>query len=512
MYRDQRKKGSQRMGSLSSLKMQWSAAALSIGVLVPQALTIAFANDHDITGSVAPASSHWQQKIPAIAPAEPSFHPEQTLIQGDAALLRAEINTEKNPVLRNTLEEVYQKNGYQPLWHDGKHLSPKAEELKKILANAAEEGLEPSDYAQHEETRNTLQSDIRLSMAALRYAQDLSEGRFDPRRLSKHLTPSRPKIVDASWLTTLPKQEMKIALQSLAPKHEGYVKLRQLLKKEGTDDATRELIKANMERWRWLPTELGNNHILINIPAYELEMKQDGKRVHHAKVIVGKPNTPTPLFSDEMETIVLNPHWHVPVSIAKKEYLQKLADNPYYLAQQGFDIVGPRGRVVDPGSINWGNGLQGMTIRQSPGQRNALGHIKFLLPNDHAVYLHDTPTRHLFARETRAFSHGCVRVHEPFKLAEQILALSHKLNADQLRARIGGSEQAIALPQKLPVHMAYFTLEVDEQGNMIKRQDIYGYDKLVLATLMQKNRIAQVKRTDQQAQLSSSIPQKEAAQ
>ena len=163
------------------------------------------------------------------------------------------------------------------------------------------------------------------------------------------------------------------------------------------------MILANMEMWRWEPRAMGEERIEINIPDYSLKVMNGDDLVHEARVIVGKPDTPTPIFSNEMRYILVNPIWRVPDSIIKKEMAPKLAQDPDYLTRRGFEVSRVGDRLV---------------VRQPPGEANALGRILFMFPNEHAVYLHDTPARGLFAASRRAFSHGCVRVDQPMRLAE----------------------------------------------------------------------------------------------
>jgi len=231
---------------------------------------------------------------------------------------------------------------------------------------------------------------------------------------------------------------------------------------------------ANMERWRWLPVDLGADHVFVNVPSFALTLQQGGERVFQTRVVVGKPQTPTPIFSDRMEYLVVNPYWNVPPSIALKEMLPLLQANPYALQARGLEVVS-RGKVVDPASIDWASNPRSVAIRQPPGERNALGHIKFIFPNQHAVYLHDTPSRALFARDIRAFSHGCVRVQNPFQLASALLGTGW--SGERLRAMVGGPERQLRLQQAVPVHLAYFTTFVDEQGTLVNFPDLYGHNR-----------------------------------
>jgi murein L,D-transpeptidase YcbB/YkuD len=235
-------------------------------------------------------------------------------------------------------------------------------------------------------------------------------------------------------------------------------------------------IIANMERWRWLPHDMAQTYVMVNIPEFMVRIVKDGKPFHETKVVVGKPENQTPLLTHDMEYIVFNPSWNVPPGIAKKEMLPRLAADPYYLARQGIDVV-RNGRVVDPGMVDWSRGTQGYAFRQPPGERNALGRIKFMFPNKHSVYLHDTPSRALFANDRRAYSHGCVRVFEPLKFGEAIFALGmpqDPWSQGRISKQLGGNEKYVNLKQRFPVHLVYFTTFVNEAGALVSREDLYG--------------------------------------
>ena len=223
---------------------------------------------------------------------------------------------------------------------------------------------------------------------------------------------------------------------------------------------------ANMERWRWLPADLGTRHVAVNIPEYQVRVLEQGRVIHQTRAVVGKPETQTPVFSGTMEYAIVNPSWNVPPSILKKEFLPMMAQDPFYAEKRGYEVI-RRGNQI--------------TIRQPPGERNALGFIKFMFPNHHAVYLHDTPSRKLFSAERRAFSHGCVRVDDPFRLAQVLLGANW--SADRLRRLIGQGERTIHLPEKLPVHLTYFTTTVDEFGELRTFEDLYGTNRRIRAAL-----------------------------
>ena len=242
-------------------------------------------------------------------------------------------------------------------------------------------------------------------------------------------------------------------------------------------------LAINMERMRWFPRSLGRKHIIVNQAAYQAQMIENGRKIHQMRVIVGKVRHPTPLFSDEMETVVFNPYWNVPRSITGGEYLPRLMNDPGYLDRKGFQVIDRRGRQVSSWSVDWWNYSPSTIpydVRQPPGRGNALGEVKFLFPNKHAVYMHDTPKRHLFRNKDRAYSHGCVRVQNPRKFAEMVLGWSASKVASAIEA---GQNRPVTLNRKIPVHMTYFTLWPDDSGSLVARSDFYGRDKALKKAL-----------------------------
>ena len=228
-------------------------------------------------------------------------------------------------------------------------------------------------------------------------------------------------------------------------------------------------IIANMERWRWRARGEAAERIEVNIPDFSVRVFHDNVEFYKARVIVGKPTTQTPIFSNRMQFIEVNPYWNVPDSIIRKEMAPKLAEDPTYLQKLGYEVsTAPNGRMI---------------VRQPPGERNALGRIKFMFPNQHSVYLHDTPTRALFANVTRAYSHGCVRLDQPFKFAEVVLGKENGWTEERARALIGGKNQTIHLPRGIDIHIGYYTAFVDEAGKLQLRDDLYGHSAKVRAAL-----------------------------
>jgi murein L,D-transpeptidase YcbB/YkuD len=238
-----------------------------------------------------------------------------------------------------------------------------------------------------------------------------------------------------------------------------------------------DTILVNMERWRWLPRDLGNPHVVVNVPDYTLTLYNDGKAYWHTRIVVGKPNLATPMVSAEMKFITVNPTWNVPPSIIEKEYLPALEQDPQALERIGLKLT----QDAD-GTIH---------ISQPPGAGNALGRIRFNFPNKFLVYQHDTPDKYLFARDKRAYSHGCMRVQNPLTYGEKLLSLvlpKERYTEAKLESMFGGSEININFPKFIPVHLTYQTAFVDDAGKLQLREDVYGRDAKMLAILKSSER------------------------
>ncbi len=246
-----------------------------------------------------------------------------------------------------------------------------------------------------------------------------------------------------------------------------------------TAEERMQQIIVNMERWRHMPRDMGDKHLMVNIAAFELYRYEDGQLMEARPVMVGKDKHQTPIFSDELEYVEINPTWTVPYSIATKEMLPKLQQNPIYLGPN-FELLAG-GKEIPFSSVNFNQYSRGdfpFTIRQKPGEKNALGLIKFMLPNKHAIYLHDTPSRALFAKTQRAFSHGCIRVYKPLEFGETILRDVPGWDLERIKAVVETRETTrVKLPQKIPVHIVYATAWRGEGGSVEFRKDIYGRDK-----------------------------------
>ena len=452
---------------------------------------------------------------PAIAASDPALRLDETAVR--SAIETARRAAGLPPSVTDRFLAVYAARDFRPIFLEvapAGAFAPVAgvATIRSVLESADADGLDPrrllAGFPAGNEVRvgaaGAPAFEVGIAFGAYLYALDARGGRLNPERVSSLLTPTLdlPGIAEAILpLEGRDAPTIRSHLEGFQPPHAGYKALRAELARlragqparpveepapgvsSGTVrlahagaglPATRSDAKegggreakliANMERWRWLPRDLGATHIVVNVADYDLRMMKDGREIHRTRVIVGKPQTQTPIFSDEMAFLVVNPSWYVPPSILRKEFLPKLASDPGYAQRRGFQVVRGKGGAV--------------SIRQPPGDRNALGYVKFMFPNKHSVYLHDTPTRHLFQKEARAFSHGCVRVQNPFDLAERILDLQGgDVNSKQLRAMVGRGERTVKLREKLPIHLTYFTLFVDANGQMEERPDFYGHDQ-----------------------------------
>ena len=249
-------------------------------------------------------------------------------------------------------------------------------------------------------------------------------------------------------------------------------------------------IQLNLERWRWLPQDLGRRRIEVNIAAYELQVIDDDEIAMQMRVVVGKAYRRTPVFSDTVRYIVLNPNWHVPKTIAVDELIPKIQKDSTYLERFGMHLIGADSKEVDPSTVDW----KGITaenfpyrLRQDPGRLNALGQMKFMFPNGYDVYLHDTPSRRLFEETQRDFSHGCIRIEKPMDLAVYLMKKS-KWNQEAIEGALDeGTERTMYLPRPMTIHLLYFTAWADEDGTIQFREDINGVDPPLSRALAKKD-------------------------
>jgi murein L,D-transpeptidase YcbB/YkuD len=326
----------------------------------------------------------------------------------------------------------------------------------------------------------------------------LKPGMADPRVASLRLRlmasgdlsieSAAPEVYDAGLVQAVERFQARHGLEA-----DGVVGAKTLQSLNVPVEQRIEQILINMERWRWMPDDLGDRYILVNLAGFELDVVEDGSTALEMRVVVGKTYRRTPVFSGRMTYLDFNPYWTVTPSIARQDILPKIQANPAFLKTDGmrvFDGWGEDAREIDPSTVDWatvdGKALR-FKFRQDPGPKNALGRVKFMFPNEFNVYLHDTPSRDLFQRTVRTFSSGCIRVERPLELAAYLL---HD-DPSWTRARIdgviaAGKPMTVVLPSSIPVHLTYSTVWFGEGGTVHFRDDIYGRDALVAQALFGK--------------------------
>lgn len=398
--------------------------------------------------------------------------------------------------------EFYTRRQDMPAWMMDDQ-SMRADTAIAVLGRAREHGLDAADYDEQEiikrrslalsedapekgteeRARTLAEADVRITAALLTLGRDVAIGRTKPARIDPRWKTQRRAPDLVGTLIAATDNGLSTWLDTIKPKHPQYAALQKAL----TDPALAQQsgqLAMNLERWRWMPDELGSRYIIVNIPSFHLEAHEGGQTALQMKVVVGKPENKTPIFSDKMTTTVFSPYWNVPDSIVEGETAPAAARDPGFLQRNNIEILrlGKSGATtVDPASVNWDDPeeLKALAFRQKPGAKNALGHVKFLFPNPYDVYLHDTPADALFARQGRAFSHGCVRVEQPEALAKWVLKDAPEWTEEKiLEAMNAGEEQHVKLKQDIPVHIVYFTAWADDAGAVRVVPDVYGYDAI----------------------------------
>ena len=428
------------------------------------------------------------------------------------------------------------------LWVTESGFSKRGDLVISEIRKADDWGLRARDFALPQLPAGTIPpeaaavAEIELTLTVLKYARFARGGRFsDPSSISKLLdyTPPlrRPKDVLAAIAVSNAPDSY---LRSLHPQHEQFEGLRRMLLKlrgrgagDGEvasgekwqtvlsqlgrsetvgSDATSNVnpgrestertvllgrILVNMERWRWLPGNLGEFYVWNNVPEFLTRVVEKGETIHSDKVVAGQPDWATPAFSADMKMIVFHPSWGVPDGIKRKELLPLLRNSSrgdlfaLFTGSQSSRAVLEQhklqayyqGRPIDPNQVDWSSANIGAyEFRQPPGPTNVLGTIKFMFPNKHDVYMHDTPERDLFAQSFRGLSHGCMRVADPRRLAAVLLARDKGWSEQQVGGLLNGGTREVELTTRIPVHVTYFTAMVDRQGNLRTFGDLYGLD------------------------------------
>jgi len=439
--------------------------------------------------------------IPVVAPSQNPATDASAAIDPDAQVaeqLHNLANGKFDGIIgaeRATVDAFYSGRNYAPLWVTDGKANARAKAAIGYLNRVWADGLDPADYPvpnfdSPSDPVALAGAEIRLTQSVIAYAHHAQIGRVHWSRVSGDIFYERNAPDPREVLNTLVEaKDVAEALGAYEPHSAAYLALKAKLAevRGGQLDANKsrnpklnahqsdrriDIIIANMERWRWMPHDLGNTYVIVNLPDFTLRVIRQGKQLWMTKVVVGKPATPTPIITAQMKSITINPTWNVPDSIAYKEYVPLLQQDPTILQRMGLRVS-----YNADGTIH---------LSQPPGEQNALGQLRFNFPNKFLVYQHDSNQKYLFANERRAESHGCMRVQDPVKYAEVLLSMARPgegYSQDRIHTMFGANEIDIPFPNYIPVHLTYQTAFVDDRGNLEFREDMYGRDQALLAIL-----------------------------
>jgi murein L,D-transpeptidase YcbB/YkuD len=352
-----------------------------------------------------------------------------------------------------------------------------AQSLLAYIGRIDSHGLDPADYAPVElewaiQSGDPASLERQATASFARVASDLAVGHIRSGRRGRYFIASDPidpdrmaRLVDMA----IPLGSVDHVLDGLAPQGRDYAALRAALVRLGPGrDAERRKLEASLERWRWLPRDLGTRHLLVNIPEYRLRLVDGERTIAEHRVIVGKTSTPTPQFSAEVTAVILNPPWNVPQSI---------------IAESVGSLVRNRPAVARARGYTWSSAGGGLRVTQQPGAQNALGQMKLEMANPLTVYIHDTPSKELFDEEVRTFSHGCIRTQLPFDLAEELLLPAGVTRTEIDEGVAARRTRRIALARPVPVYVVYMTAVADVDGGVRYLDDPYRLDAAVATQL-----------------------------
>jgi murein L,D-transpeptidase YcbB/YkuD len=414
---------------------------------------------------------------------------------------------------RAAVEAFYQQRNFAPLWLEQGAENARAAAAVARLKDAGADGLEPADYRTPSfaglAPEALAEAELRLTRAVLTYARHVQAGRFHYTRVSRNIELPQAAPEAADVLSNIANAaDAGRALDLYSPQNEPYRKLKAALAElrgkpagaKGEAGKQIETIVANMERWRWYARDLGASHVLVNQPDFTLKVMHNGGQVWTTRIVIGKPSTPTPLLSETMKSVTVNPTWTVPQSIVRNEYLPALAQDPTVLERMGL-------RVSYHGD--------GVTITQPPGAGNALGRVRFNINNRFSVFQHDTPDKHYFSHEARAYSHGCMRIQDPAKYAEVLLNIARpheRWTTERITRMYGAGEQNLqVLPTTIWVHLTYQTAFVDNAGKLQLRRDVYNLDSRTLAAIRSERGNLEPAPVRKRDEIAGSSPRKAAA-
>ncbi|MES2652940.1 MAG: L,D-transpeptidase family protein [Bacteroidota bacterium] len=443
-------------------------------------------------------------------------------------------NKYKNPKF---LAALYETNDFEPLILIRDLPQNKLKKAISVLNEANAHGLNPESFQAadlnelltkiydkkaiktlDEAYKVLIDLELTAANAFTNYSNTIQFGMISPRRIYAQYYTETKRPDSLSFLSVFATKDLKFFLDSIQPKDEEYITLQKALKDNvqvpGTNkEESERILIVNLERLRWKNRPTEKKYVWVNIPDFRLDVMENGKSTLNMKVCVGEGrnqdyadklieydendlkkdrpfNRETPQLKSIIHSVQVNPIWNIPESIATNEITKLAAKDPYYLSNNNIDVFLDGKRIEDTETIDWSSADAGKTyaFKQRPGEDNALGKIKFLFNNESSVYLHDTPSKAAFNQTMRAVSHGCVRVEQPLELARALFGEGNKF--EKIKTGMEGKRtdaENIALTNKIPIYLTYFTCWVDGNGVLQFRKDVYGLD-IVLYTYMQRMR------------------------
>lgn len=409
---------------------------------------------------------------------------------------------------RSAISQFYDARQGEPVWLTTSGLTPKGEALIAAIASAADYGLDPADFALPDAKigfplvpEAAADAEATLMLAAIKYARYARGGRImHPAQDLSNYIDRGPQLIDPKTVLAAFAESADIGatLRGFHPQHPQFERLRQVyLKLRGEQKVAKRgaakgssadlrRVLANMEQWRWMPADMGEAYIWNNIPDFTQRVVVNGQLVRLEKIVTGEIGKQTPVLSRPLKRIAFRPKWKVPESIKVKELWPSLLRGGGLMRQYGLELETKDGQPLDYRTMDWAKeDIRNYEVIQPPGGRSVLGVVKFSFPNQHTVYMHDTPDKYMFASAQRTFSHGCMRVRNPVQLAEIVLAYDQGMTAQTIAdlIRSGPLDNQVEIKHRIPVHVTYFTAMVDDDGKLKTFRDVYGHERRISLAL-----------------------------
>lgn len=446
----------------------------------------------------APTKAEGEEQAAA---ASPALAPETPL--GSAIKTRlataADNSTDEEKTERAALEAFYAARAYAPLWIATDNFNADAEGVLAEFGKAGDWGLDPADFpapridAAGQQPDASAAAEIELSLLVLKYARYARGGRIihPAEQLNSNLD-RRPQLLKpAAVLEGLGAAPDKAAFMAgTHPKHAQFHRLREKFLEARTADGklntAAKKIRANMEMWRWMHDDLGDMYLMANVPAYTIDVVKNGEHILTERIVVGETGKQTSIFTRSLKSITFRPMWRVPESIKVHEIWPSLVRGGGLMRQYDLEIETKDGRRLDWRTMDWSNlDIRNYEVVQPPGRKSVMGYVKFSFPSQHTIFMHDTPDKWMFNSKQRTLSHGCLRLRNPLRVAEIVLAEDKGWDTAKVDALAkGGSlNNEIAMEKRIRMHLAYFTAWVDDDGKLKTYGDIYGHEKRVTQAL-----------------------------